>query len=718
MQPIADDAPLPRVWPDFVEVGLIAAAVMTTVEMVLLGSASLGLLYVVASLLGAVGLFIGLTIEGLEWVVRRRGFRGMRAASVRALGTLLISVPIARTLFDGSFASTLPGASWAPLWLPLLGVAATTVALHYAGVSGSSPRRHRVVFGGSLAAAAFLTELVNRNVKSSELPDLHTGLVMVTMVGLVLSLRCLVEPVPASPRTRRVRLVLIGFTLVGATLALKFGLRDADDRWTIATNGTHARLMVRAARGLVDMDGDGFSSALGGADCDDGDPSRHPAAVEIPGNDIDENCDGYAAADDPNAQAREEARADLETWMKTDGVRNFLDTTRKHDVILIAVDALRADMLAPTEQNQGQFPNLTGLAAQSVRFDLAFSPAAGTDLSMSTILTGRINPFSGIDQTLAEAMKASGRTTHGVIPSEVLRYAGKTLLTRGLDDHDRLVNDRFEKDVGNYSTSARATELALRWVDETADDSPGFLWVHYFDVHEHAQLDRAKLRRGTGVEKLDTTQDRYRASVQLVDIAVGELIDGLRERGRLDHTIIALVSDHGESLGEDERLPQNHGLFVYNPLVHVPFAIRIPGVAPRSSKVPVSLLDVGPTLAQLSGAQLPDVDGTSLLAQLMPDAPPELRDSGRPVVLNESEQRGIVVWPYKLMQRPGDNLTELYDLDADFAETKNLAAADPQRVGELLSVYYAYPSVELDRTRRGRRARERAAEAPGENTGD
>ena len=718
MQPIADDTPLQSVWPDFVEAGLIAAAVLTVVEMVLLGSASLGLLYVVASLLALVGLAIGLTIEGLEWVVRRRGFSGLRAASIRALGTLLISVPIARTLFDGSFASTLPGAAWAPLWLPLVGVAVTTVVLHHADVTASSPRRRRAAIGTGLAAAAVLTELVNRNVKSSELPDLHTGLVVVTMVGLVLALRCLVKPVRASARTRRARLLLIGFTLLGGTLALKFGLRDADDRWKIATNGTHARLLVRAARGLVDMDGDGYSAALGGADCDDRDAARHPAAAEVPGNDVDENCDGFAASEDPNAQVREEARADLETWMKTEGVRVFLDETRKHDVILIAVDALRADMLAPTTANQQQFPNLTGLLEESVRFDLAFSPAAGTDLSMSTILTGRINPFSGVDQTLAEAMKASGRTTHAVIPSEVLRYAGKTLLTRGLDDHDRLINDLYEKDVGNYSTSARATELALRWIDETQGDAPGFLWVHYFDVHEHGQLDRAKLRRGTGVEKLDTTRDRYRASVQLVDIAVGELIDGLRERGRLDRTIIALVSDHGESLGEDERLPQNHGLFVYNPLVHVPLAVRIPGVAPRVSTVPVSLLDIGPTLAQLCGAQLPGVDGTSLLAQLMPDAPPELRDTGRPVVLNESEQRGVVVWPYKLMQRPGDNLTELYDLGADFAETKNLAAADPQRVGEMLSVYYAYPSVELDRTRRGRRARERAAEAPGENAGD
>ncbi|HEY0134375.1 MAG TPA: hypothetical protein VGB85_09855, partial [Nannocystis sp.] len=81
----------------------------------------------------------------------------------------------------------------------------------------------------------------------------------------------------------------------------------------------------------------------------------------------------------------------------------------------------------------------------------------------------------------------------------------------------------------------------------------------------------------------------------------------------------------------------------------------------------------------------------------------------RPLVLNESEQYGVIVWPHKLLVRPGDNLTELYDLSEDFAEARNLAADAPRRVGELMQYYHAAPSVNLDRTSRGRRLRERAA---------
>jgi arylsulfatase A-like enzyme len=172
------------------------------------------------------------------------------------------------------------------------------------------------------------------------------------------------------------------------------------------------------------------------------------------------------------------------------------------------------------------------------------------------------------------------------------------------------------------------------------------------------------------------------------------------------------VSDHGEGLGEDPRLPDNHGRVLYNPLIHVPLAIRLPGQPGRTVDDPVSVLDVTPTLLTLAGATIPaGADGRSLLPYLLPGAPPELRSPSRPLVLNESEQVGVIAWPYKLMVRPNDNLTELYDLEQDFAEQHDLSASAPRRVGELMQYYHAAPPVNLDRTARGRRLRERAAAA-------
>jgi arylsulfatase A-like enzyme len=712
MQPTPEDDGRATTRASFVEAGLLAGLVLALVEQVMLGAVPPGLAWVIATLFAVTGMGIGLLLEAIEAIVRRFGLRGWVAAAARSTSSFALSVPVARTLFEGSFASQLPGASSAHVWVPVLAFAGLTVVIFAAQRWLVGPRRVRIA-GLALLVSTVLAQLVNRNVKPSELADLHAGIVVASVAALTLALCALGWPRRPTRARWQTTAAIVGLAAVNLVACVRLGLTNPEHRWTIATGGTDARLLIRTTRALLDRDGDGYAAALGGGDCDDGNPTRNPGMAEIPDNDIDEDCDGVAATADPEVAARKtELRADLEAWLGEESPRHFLARTRGLDIVLVSIDALRADMLADNERNRRDFPHLFSLADDSIYFERAFAPAAGTDLSMSTILSGRIDPFSGIETTLAEAMRAAGHATHAVIPSEVLRYAGKTLLTRGLDDFDRLVNDRFERDVGSYSTSRRTTELALAGID-ALPPGPAFVWVHYFDAHEHDQIkatDR-RLRELVGDARPKTREERYRAAVKLVDDGVGALLDGLRERGRLDRTVIVLVSDHGESLGEDPRLPANHGLYVYNPLVHVPLLFRVPGLEPRRIATPVSLVDVAPTLAQLGGAKLPAADGTSLIAALLPDAPPELASVARPIVLNESDQHGVIVWPYKLMRRPAENLVELYALDDDFGEREDLADAEPARVRELLAIYHAHPSVDLDRTRKGRRARERAAQA-------
>ena len=92
------------------------------------------------------------------------------------------------------------------------------------------------------------------------------------------------------------------------------------------------------------------------------------------------------------------------------------------------------------------------------------------------------------------------------------------------------------------------------------------------------------------------------------------------------------------------------------------------------------------------------------------DSPEILRTRVRPLPLHESGQVGVVLWPHKLLMRPDENLVELYDLEQDPTETRDLSAEQPGRLSDLQAAYNTFPRVHLDRTRKGRRAREKTAQ--------
>jgi arylsulfatase A-like enzyme len=210
---------------------------------------------------------------------------------------------------------------------------------------------------------------------------------------------------------------------------------------------------------------------------------------------------------------------------------------------------------------------------------------------------------------------------------------------------------------------------------------------------------------------------RYRALLRAIDNELGRLEDELAARGVADRTIIVFLSDHGEALGGDPRLLETHGQVAYAPLVRVPFAIRVPGVPPAQRTDLVSLVDLAPTLLDLVGAPeaMGTLDGVDLVPAML-DAPAALRASDRAIAIHEELQWSVVEWPYQLLVRPADDITELYDLQRDPGEHADLAAREPELVRRLRARYAEFPVVRVDRTPSGRTFREQQAQPPPSRT--
>jgi arylsulfatase A-like enzyme len=487
-----------------------------------------------------------------------------------------------------------------------------------------------------------------------------------------------------------------------------YGLAAPADRAALAQLGEQSRAVVRVWRAVLDHDRDGASALLGGGDCDDLDPARHPGALDVPGDGIDQDCDGVDARAPVPSQAAEASLPILDpaAWRAGPEVRGMLERARGRDVVVITVDAMRFDLLAPDAPHREDFPHITKFLDESVWFTHAIAPASGTDVSLSTLLTGRFDPYQPVATTLPEAAHALGRRTTAAIPAEVLRFVGEVLITRGFDRLATIRTDGRVRDVGDHVSAAETAAEALRALDERR---PSFVWLHFFDVHEHHQIDVPPALLAAVDPGGSLAMHRYRALLRAIDGALASVIERTRDRA-----IVVFASDHGEALGEDPRLLDTHGQVAYAPLVRVPLAIRVPGVAPGRRTDPVSLVDLAPTLLDLLGQ--PDtmgpLDGVSLVPALL-DAPASLRPApDRAIVIHEELQWSVVAWPYQLLVRPADNVVELYDLERDPSERHNLAEREPEIVSRLRARYAEVPPVKVDRTPSGRSYREQQARPP------
>lgn len=402
------------------------------------------------------------------------------------------------------------------------------------------------------------------------------------------------------------------------------------------------------------------------------------------------------------------------------------DARRPPNVLLISLDTTRADHCSVNGYARDTTPNLVRLAAEGARFPAAYAPSATTAPSHATLFTSLAPPAHGVvkngvplgeqPRTLAETLGEAGYQTAAIVSSFVLtqRFGWARGFERYVDYFDRArssVQDRKWEGIeiaGGFDRRAdETTRLALDWLAQwRAQDRPFFLFVHYFDPHSpyDPPAEFAERFAPAADDPRSAAIARYDAEIAFTDAAVGELLAGLERAGLARDTVVIVSADHGEGLGQHGVA--EHGRRIYEEAVRVPLIVRWPARIRAGLEIaaPAAWIDLAPTITELAGiARPPAWQGESLAPALVGGAP---LDAERPIFLFRrhylegleqggrvaGEKYGVRVGRWKYLHAPDEGVTELYDLESDPGELRNLAethAGERDRLAQQLGAWLA-----------------------------
>jgi len=341
------------------------------------------------------------------------------------------------------------------------------------------------------------------------------------------------------------------------------------------------------------------------------------------------------------------------------------------NVIVLVVDTLRADHLSSYGYERDTSPFIDNLAAEGVRFENAIAPGSWTQPSHASMLTGHYTyethaetePLDDTYPTIGEIMQANGYRTGG-FSGNTLFFTRRQGHGRGFlhfEDNYQSISDAFFnsslygflfdfyglRKVLHYEgvpTRVLATDInhpVLDWIGRDKD-IPFFVFMNYFDVHdpytppEPYRSKYATIPNPGGLingfveryspsltpEQLQTEIEAYDGSISYVDDQVKALFSELDARGLLDNTIVMVLSDHGESLGEHGLL--QHSASLYLEEIHVPLIVWGPGYVPAGKTIdtPVTITALSSTILSLIDSRDDPFPGPSLTLLMSDEAVP------------------------------------------------------------------------------------------------
>lgn len=396
------------------------------------------------------------------------------------------------------------------------------------------------------------------------------------------------------------------------------------------------------------------------------------------------------------------------------------------NIILITVDALRADHLSYFGYPKLTTPNIDNLCEKSVLFIQAISQNSHTPQSFPSIfasvypLTIGTEPLQGSGirlptglSTVTEKLHKTGYITAAFHSNPYLSRAFNYHKGFEIFDDDLyfgssklslLIKRAFTRLKPHpYLSANEINRKALSFVEEVKDKSVFFfLWLHYMDIHGPYQpsslytdlskhlsyRDMKRLwQKATNYPEMVTEEEKemlidlYDGEIKYLDSQIKHFMLALKDLGVLENTLLIITSDHGEEFGEHGKF--NHPRDLYDELIHVPLIFYSPSILPKAKEISqvVGLIDLAPTILELIGIK---EDSSSFQGRSIVPLIIEGTQERRIIISEasgENKQRDIVKFAARsnnfkyIVTMKGQNLKkeELYDLTNDPKETLNLA---------------------------------------------
>jgi arylsulfatase A-like enzyme len=498
--------------------------------------------------------------------------------------------------------------------------------------------------------------------------QLGLGLVVAALIHRTLGRRTMkwIKPVTAAG-------VLAAFLLTAFVF-----IRFDDDQSLKAlfwSRSVVARRTLWFLQWAIDGDRDGSSPVLGGGDGDDRNPLIHPLAREVPDNGIDENGLG-GDLKSPGPDTRHQT-SDIRPTTTDQGPR--LRQKPPGNILLISIDALRADHLGCYGYRRATSPRLDRLARSSHVFLNAYAQGTNTGHSFASMLRSAYGEaiFDEGRATFIEILEQHGYATASFSAKRMEKWLrGRTwkrykpTLLKGTQFH------AHSDELGQWDADELTTEM-IAFLKAVPPDRPQFIWAHYLEPHFPY---RGHLELYFG----DREIDRYDSEIARADQSLGRLFESLEQSGALQHTLVIITADHGEAFYEHGQ--REHSSRPYQEQIHVPLIIRSPGQAPVARPQPVGLIDLGPTILRFAGIDPPaEYEGVDLLSPMTTSDRPIFSETPRNI-----PEPGFYVWAmmdgsWKLMYDVVGHTFELYDLQADPGERRNLIDADPDKARQMMA---------------------------------